>query len=87
MQVSSSGHLPNRDRSVVFSISVRNMHGFIGIRQNIGRVFAPFDQHNAIPAQIFVKADLEQRFTVENAVQVEVRDLDRRRFVYLPTMR
>ena len=41
----------------------------------------------AAAVEIFVKADLEQRFAVENAVQVEVRDLDRRRFVYPPTMR
>ena len=83
MQEFSYSHFSNRNAAVVVRIAVGNMDGFVGFRQNVCGVFAPFDEHNAAAVEIFVKADLEQRFTVENAVQVEVRDIDRRRFVFV----
>lgn len=70
-------------RRSLSGIAVGNVDGFVGFRQNVRGVLAPFDEHNAAAVEIFIKADLEQCFTVENAVQVEVRDLDRRRFVFV----
>ena len=87
MQEFSYSHFSNRNAAVVVRIAVGDMDGFVGFRQNVRGVLTPFDEHDTAAVKIFVKADLEQGFAVENTVQVEVRDLDRRRFVYLPTMR
>ena len=42
------------------------MHGFVALGQNIRRVFAPFDEHDAASVEIFVEADFEQRLAVED---------------------
>ena len=52
-------------------------------RQHVRRVLAPFDQHDAAAVQIFVKPDLEQRFAVQNAVQVKMRHTAGGRVVFV----